>query len=164
MCVNELLHSRFLYEFHELERREVQCTLNFCIFLKVCGPVHSLNTNSIYLSILQTGSSYFLICDVCILKHVLGLSVFFLGFFHIELQKSNQKTAICAWKEKFWVLLLRFQNKVLKDIVFQYLPVFYWLNYSDMMVVLLSHMFATSSLPNVKSGGWNKEHAFTLKS
>lgn len=138
MCVKELLQSRFLYEFHELERREVQCTLSFCIFLKVRGPVHSLNTNSIYLSILQTGY-YFLICYICILKHVLGLS--FLGFiFHIKLQKCHQKAAICAWKEDFWVLLLCFQNKVLKVIVFQYLPVFYRLSCSDMMVVLLSHM------------------------
>lgn len=123
MCVKELLQSRFLYEFHELEGREVQCTLNFCIFLKVCGPVHSLNTNSIYLSILQTGYYYFLIClhpETCP-----WVVFFFLGVsFTLSFKSPIRKLPFVLGRKKiFGVLLLRFQNKVLEDIAIQDLPV-----------------------------------------
>lgn len=108
VCVRELLQSRVLYDFYDDERREVQCTERFCIYLKACGPVHSLNTDSIYLSILQTVFFfiYIEICYILILKHVLGFPGFFLfcfalffGLSYIKLQKSNQKTAICVRKE-----------------------------------------------------------------
>lgn len=82
VCVRELLQSRVLYDFYDNERREVQCTERFCIYLKACGPVHSLNTDSIYLSILQTVFFIYIeICYILILKHVLGFPGFFLILF-----------------------------------------------------------------------------------
>lgn len=144
VCVRELLQSRVLYDFYDDERREVQCTERFCIYLKVRGPVHSLNTDSIYFSILQTVFFFIEICYILILKHVLGfldlflfclfICLFVFGLSHIKPKKSNQKIAICVWEKKWRVLLLHFQNKVLYNTRFQYFPVIFPLNYSDKMV------------------------------
>lgn len=123
MCVKELLQSRFLYEFHELERREVQCTLNF-LYISESVRTCSFTEHQEYLFVYFTDWLLLFFNMLYLHPKTCPWVVFFWGFFHIELQKSNQKTAICAWKENFEVLLLRFQNKVLKDIVFQYLPVF----------------------------------------
>lgn len=40
---------------------------------------------------------------------------FFFGLSYIKLKKSNQKAAIYVWKKNWRVLLLHFQNKVLKN-------------------------------------------------
>lgn len=67
----------------------MQCTERFCIYLKVCGPVLSLNTDSIYLSILHT--SFFFLIEICYilkLKHHLGFLFF---FFPLHLKSPVRK-------------------------------------------------------------------------